>query len=218
MHDLEPITLVGGAETVSDQITTALRFAQRVVAADGGAAAALRAGVRPERVIGDMDSLSSDLKESLADVIELVSEQATTDFEKCLTRLNARRILAVGFLGGRIDHQLAVLNVLARYRDKQVILLGRDDVAVMLPDGEIALELPVGMRLAMMPLAKARVWSSGLRWDVSGQEMTPDGFNSSSNEVAGPVTIRSEGPVLLSIPPEELQALWDALPDDVPGK
>ena len=71
----EPVTLIGGAQSGNDEISTAIRLAPRIVAADGGAAHVIAAGYRPERVIGDLDSLSDDLRVSLADVVEQVSEQ-----------------------------------------------------------------------------------------------------------------------------------------------
>ena len=207
----EPVTLIGGAQSGNDEISTAMRLAPRIVAADGGAAHVIAAGYRPERVIGDLDSLSDDLRLSLADMIEQVSEQDTTDFEKCLMRIDAARVLALGFMGGRIDHQLAVLNVLARYADRRVVLLGVGDCAVVVPKEGLSLTLPVGDRIALMPLGASQAWTTGLRWNLDGQTLAPDGKISSSNEVAGPITVRAEGPVLLSTSAANLPALWSAL-------
>ena len=207
----EPVTLIGGAQSGNDEISTAMRLAPRIVAADGGAAQVIAAGYRPERVIGDLDSLSDDLRLSLADVIEEISEQETTDFEKCLMRIDAPRILALGFMGGRIDHQLAVLNVLARYQDRRVVLLGAGDCAVIVPKEGLSLSLPVGNRIALMSLGASQAWTMGLRWNLDGQALAPDGMISSSNEVAGPITVRAAGPVLLSTSAANLPALWAAL-------
>jgi thiamine pyrophosphokinase len=207
----EPVTLIGGAQTGNDEISTAMRLAPRIVAADGGAAQVMSAGYRPERVIGDLDSLPDDLRLSLADVIECVSEQETTDFEKCLMRIDAPRILALGFMGGRIDHQLAVLNVVARYAGRRVVLFGAGDCAVVVPKDGLSLTLPVGDRVALMPMGVSQAWTTGLRWNLDGQALAPDGMISSSNEVAGPITVRVSGPVLLSTSAANLPALWSAL-------
>ena len=207
----EPVTLIGGAQSGNDEISTAIRLAPRIVAADGGAAHVIAAGYRPERVIGDLDSLSADLRVSLADVVEQVSEQETTDFEKCLMRMDAPRILALGFMGGRIDHQLAVLNVLARYADRRIVLFGAEDCAAVVPETGLSLTLPVGDRIALMPLGASQAWTTGLRWNLDGQSLAPDGMISSSNEVAGPITVRTTGPVLLSTTRANLTALWSAL-------
>ena len=57
-------------------------------------------------------------------------------------------------------------------------------------------------RVSLLPLGAAMLWTEGLRWDVDGAEMAPDGFISISNEVAGEVRVRAKGPVLLAVPLE----------------
>ncbi len=208
----DAVTLVGGADPSLADLTTALSHAPILVAADGGADAVLAAGLRPQAVIGDMDSLGPAARSTFADCLHPVGEQATTDFEKCLTRIAAPLIIAVGFTGGRLDHTLAVLNVLARHVNRQVILLGRDDVSFLVPRGHIVLTLPVGMRLSLLPLAEARVDTAGLRWPVVDAAMHPTGYISPSNAVAEPrVDIHAIGPVLVSLPPDALGYVIDAV-------
>ena len=208
---LDIITLIGGAGATTDEVSTAVALSSSVVAADSGADAALEAGVEPCIVIGDLDSISPKAKAAFRHKIECFNEQETTDFEKCLLSTKASRILAVGFSGGRLDHQLSVLNVIARYTERRIVLYGCGDVSILIPDSGMTLELPVGTRLSLMPLAQARVWSQGLRWDLSGQWMRPDGFVSISNEVCGQVCLRAEGQILLVLPAEALGQVWQQI-------
>jgi thiamine pyrophosphokinase len=120
-------------------------------------------------------------------------------------------VIGVGFLGGRMDHSLASLNVLARHRDRAVILLNEADVCCVVPEAGLRLSLPAGMRLSLLPLGAARLWTEGLRWDVDGADMAPDGFISISNEVAGEVRVRAEGPVLMAVPLEGFGAVVSAV-------
>lgn len=196
----EAVTLIGGGPIVAELLTLARTVAPRIVAADGGAGVVLATGAVPEAIIGDMDSLDPKARAAFADRLYHIAEQETTDFEKCLARIAAPLVIGVGFLGGRMDHSLASLNVLARHRDRAVILLNEADVCCMVPAGGMRLSLPVGARLSLLPLGSARLWTEGLRWNVDGAEMTPDGFISISNESAGKVRIRAEGPMLLAVP------------------
>ena len=77
-------------------------------------------GCQPKQVIGDLDSLSPSLRSELdpSRVIH-VAEQDTTDFEKLLIRVDAPFMLAIGFMGGRIDHQMAVQTVLTAYAHRK---------------------------------------------------------------------------------------------------
>jgi len=214
VHSFDGITLVGGAQLGRGSLDEARAIAPGIVASDGGAAACLAAGLRPLAVIGDMDSLTDPARAAFAEVLHHLPEQDTTDFEKCLTRIAADYVVGVGFLGGRMDHSLAALNVLARYRDRVVVLLGEADVVAVVPRGGITLALEKGERLSLMPLGQARVRSHGLRWDLDGDALSPDGLVSISNEAAGrEVHIEAEGAVAVMLETRRLGALVSALPD-----
>ena len=212
VHAATPVTLLGGADIDAGDLNMCLRLAPMVVAADGGADHALRAGRSPVAVIGDMDSLTEAARTAFAAVLHPVAEQDTTDFEKCLTRIRAPLILAAGFLGGRLDHTLSTLGVLARLRACHVVLVTRDDVCVLLPAGESLWPLATGLRLGVLPLGAVRVSSEGRRWDLNDRAMAPDGLVSSSNAVAsGPVRLQVAGPVLLTLPRQAAGVVTDVV-------
>lgn len=195
------VTLVGAASVDDAAIEDCLRLAPVLVAADGGAAAALRFGM-PQAVIGDFDSIDSP---SLASVPEArlhrVPEQDTTDFQKCLARIEAPLVLAAGFLGQRVDHTLAAFTALVRYQ-RPCLLVGRHDVCFHLAPGRgYALDLPVGTRLSLFPMAEVSGESEGLRWPVAGLRFAPGGVIGTSNEVTGPVRLRFGAPGMVAIMP-----------------
>ncbi|SFR35505.1 thiamine diphosphokinase [Yoonia tamlensis] len=204
------VCLVGGARVNPQVITSILPIVDHFVAVDGGADHLLDAGISPRAVIGDLDSLSEHARATFAAQITHIPEQATTDFEKALTRVANPMIIALGFTGGRMDHILAVLNVLARNTARAVILLDETDLCFVARIGETRIAPPAGTRIALMPLAAARVTATGLRWSFADQDMHPTGFISSSNEVAGPVTVQTDGPVLITLPAAHLQIAMQA--------
>lgn len=197
----EPVTLLGGGAVDAYQLQQMLSLAPRLVAADGGANMAVAAGLIPDFVIGDYDSV---LPETLAmvppDRQMRVPEQETTDFEKCLSRIVAPLILGLGFLGPRADHTLAAFSALVRYPERPCILIGPDDVVFACP-ASLALDLPPGMRLSLFPMVPVRGESTGLRWPIDGLDLAPDGRIGTSNEAVGPVTLRPGGRGLLVLLP-----------------
>ena len=81
----DPITLVGGAYVSTENFKASTQFASNVVAADGGANTCLQYGVKPDAVIGDLDSIEETSKVQIEDDrIHFVSSQDDTDFEKSL--------------------------------------------------------------------------------------------------------------------------------------
>jgi thiamine pyrophosphokinase len=156
-------------------------------------------------VVGDLDSLSDHARATFGDRLHHIAEQSTTDFEKTLNRIDAPMIIAVGFTGGRMDHVLAVLNVLARHVSRAVVLLDEVDLCFAAASGETRIAPPIGTRMSLMPLAACNVTATGLRWPFADQDMHPARFISSSNEVAGPVTVQTDGPLLITLPAAHLQ-------------
>lgn len=195
------ITLLGGGEIGPDDIKTALHLAPLLVAADGGAAAALEQCHELHAVIGDLDSLSaSDRARIPAERIIRIEEQDSTDFEKALRMVAAPVILGVGFLGARLDHQFAALNVLARHRHKPCILIGATEIVMHVPP-ILEMDLKKGDVVSLLPMAAVRGRSRGLEWPIDGLSLAPDGRIGTSNCAMGRIQLEMDGPGMLTIVP-----------------
>jgi len=196
-----PVTLIGGGALGADDLAVALALAPGLVAADGGAAAALSAGYMPEAVIGDFDSLGRTDRDRIPpERLFPISEQDSTDFDKVMRRVSAPLMLAVGFLGARVDHQLAAFNTLVRHPAQRCILIGPGEVVFHAPPC-LALDLEPGAVVSLFPMRRLTGRSQGLEWPIDGLEMAPDGRVGTSNRALGPVRIETEGPGLLVIVP-----------------
>lgn len=179
------MTLLGPVTGDPKVLNDAVSLATILVAADGGANVAVDANLKLDAVIGDMDSITAETRAALAESAVIhVHEQETTDFEKCLQRVSADVILAVGFLGGRIDHSLSTFNVLSRFPEQPVILVGDEDIVFLAPP-RIELALPVGTRISLFPFAPLKGHSVGLNWPIDGIAFRPDtkiGVSNSTNK------------------------------------
>jgi thiamine pyrophosphokinase len=195
------VTLVGGAEPSAQSLEEALKFAPTLVAADGGADRALGLGAVPVAIIGDLDSVSRSAIERIgADKVFEVYDQDKTDFEKSLTLIDAPFVIAVGFANGRIDHTLAVMSALVQDRGAPVIVLGEDDVVFAAPL-ELSLDLEVGSRFSLFPMADIRGRSEGLEWPLDPHAFSPAGRIGTSNRVTGPVRLTFDARGMLVITP-----------------
>jgi len=214
VHSKNAVSLVGGGNPSHSDIVISMAKAPKLVAADGGANFCLQAGLIPEAVIGDLDSISNESRAHIPKraLIEYF-DQDITDFEKCLRRIKAPFIIASGFTDGRMDHTLANFAVLARRVGSPTLLLDRVDVAFAAPQ-ELSMDLPVGTRFSLFPFAPVRGQSTGLKWPIDGLTIDPAGRLGTSNEVEGPLHLTFDAPgTIVIIPKEHLAAAIAALTD-----
>ncbi len=201
VQSLEPITLVGGGDAGPGDLDLALNRAPTLVAADGGADTALAAGHVPVAVIGDIDSLSEAAQAAIPpNRLFPVREQNSTDFDKALRNIQTPLVLGVGFLGARLDHQLAALNTLVRHGNRRCILIGPVEVIFHLPPS-LELALSAGDIVSLFPMAPVAGCSQGLEWPIDGLSLAPDGKIATSNRALGTVRLEMSAPGLLMIAP-----------------
>ncbi|MEP2029113.1 MAG: thiamine diphosphokinase [Paracoccaceae bacterium] len=216
------VTMVGGGPAKTEDLLNVLAYSPFLVAADGGAVLADRAGLVPDAVIGDFDSIPKQLLDKLPqDCLHRIAEQDSTDFEKALSNVAAPLVLAVGFTGARTDHQLAVFHTLVLHPNRPCIVIGAQDVVCLAPP-VLSLDLVVGDTVSLFPMGPVSGHSEGLRWPIDGLNFSPDQKIGTSNEATGPVRLRFDAPKMLLVLPRHaipllvqhwMQAplLWPAL-------
>ena len=96
-----------------------------------------------------------------------ISNQNTTDLEKVLLNTQSPLTLGIGFLGSRIDHELAALSALGKFSHKKIILIGEKDIIFLAPPS-FSLSSFEGMRVSLYPLDSVKVQSDGLKWSTEG--------------------------------------------------
>jgi len=215
------VTLLGGGPVADGELEAILSLAPVLAAADGGASHALDAGYTPEAVIGDLDSFNASAYPAFPrERIHHIKEQDSTDFDKALRGIEAPLTLALGFVGARIDHELAAYHTLLMHPARRCILIGPEDVVLHLPP-RIDLTLPEATRLSLYPMQGVTGRSRGLRWPIDGISFHPATRIGTSNAVVAPdVTLEMDGPgMLLILPRVHLKEACRALmaTDPAPG-
>lgn len=205
------VTVIGGGQVTRSDLALATTVAPLLVAADGGADRALELGRMPDWVIGDLDSVSNRGRAAVPpDRLLHVAEQDSTDFVKCLTRIRAPVVMAVGFAGLRLDHTLAALTALVAQDVGRVIMIASDDVIFAAPP-RVTLPLMPGTRVSLYPMGPARGTSSGLEWPIDEIDFAPGGRVGTSNRATGLVSLRIQGKMLVILPRECLGTVLTAL-------
>lgn len=180
------------------------------IAADSGLDLALGLGLEVDIVVGDMDSVDST---NLASVtrrgVRMVrhrSDKEETDLELALGLAAARspeRVHVLVGAGGRLDHALANLAVLASPRWKCAAVSAQVGVArVWVVRGVVELPLRLREPLALQPMGGPAygVTTEGLAFPLTDEMLDPFAGRGIANQVVDePVRITVDGGVVLAI-------------------
>ena len=183
-----------------------------VIAADSGLDHAHAAGLRPDVVIGDMDSVDPALlADAAADGVEILRHPASkdaTDLELALAHAHAeghRRIVVIGGTGGRISHLLANASLLAGpvFADTEMEWRTGDAViGVVRPDRSATIVGTVGDLVSLVPIGGGAegVTTDRLRWPLSDATLPSGSTRGISNEMTDTTAAVSlRGGVMLAI-------------------
>lgn len=151
-----------------------------VVAVDAGAEALLAAGRVPSAVVGDMDSARAqtlaELEKRGARIERHAADKRDTDAALALAHLRGcREVLFVGAGGGRMDHALANLHLLAEVSTwAQVRAVDVDhETWVVTPEHPLTMHLPKGATVSAIPFDPVveGITYEGLAYRLSGAQM-----------------------------------------------
>ena len=173
------------------------------ICCDGAADKALKLGIIPDLVIGDLDSVSAAGKKKSRSVVP-VGNQDSTDLEKALAWLDRkgmgrRRTVLAGFTGDRADFTLYNLHLLKRFADRDLLMID-DRFSIFPARPRTALSgLKKGTLISLMPLSRTTdVTTTGLKWNLKNATLEPGGIESVSNRsVSGSVSLRFKKGFLL---------------------
>ena len=170
-----------------------------VIAADAGATSLDRLGRMPDRLVGDLDSVSDELLERLAAAGVAIdrhpADKDASDTELALgaaIAAGATEIVLLGATGGpRLDHELANVLLLAdpALGDRDVrIVHGPTTVRVLRGGGRLALEGAAGDLVTLLPVDGdvTGVDIDGVRWPLSNATLRVGRSRGLSNEVVEP--------------------------------
>lgn len=156
----------------------------RIFCADGGTRRALDLGLTPERIIGDFDSLSSELLGQMAAagvrLYRYPADKDKTDLELALELAIAEEpdeILLIAALGGRLDQMLANILLLTRpeYATAQLTLVDGFQWATLLHGpGTVCINGQPGDTLSLIPLTPMvkQVNLTGVVWPLAAATLT----------------------------------------------
>ena len=150
-----------------------------IVAADSGLALAEAAGIKPDWIVGDMDSLNDGSRLNhypKEKVICYPVDKDYTDTEIALALLwekTCKDAWIIGGGGGRIDHIFGIRDLFERERYPVRWITANEDIYCVEGGAEnnrLSLAIKQGKLVSVFPLGTGpwKAESKGLKWDLGG--------------------------------------------------
>lgn len=185
------VLVLAGGDPVDERVLELLPPVAMVVAADSGLEQAARLGLRVDLVVGDFDSVDPDAlaaaERAGATTERYPVDKDHTDLELAVLaaqRLDAVRVVVVGGWGGRIDHALANLLLLAApaYASLHLEAVGTGGRVVAVHDRAELVGSP-GDLVTLLAVGGAAhgVTTQGLRYPLRGETLEPGATRGVSN-------------------------------------
>jgi thiamine pyrophosphokinase len=164
-----------------------------IICADGGYRIADSLSLTPNLLIGDLDSVE-DIHPESTRIIRYPREKDSSDFELALRKaegLKPERVYVYGALGGRPDHLLVNLVLLAHARVP--VIFQEESAECRNVPGEVVLEGYRNSICSLVPLDTCVVSNRGFKYPLDRETIGPSGRGLSNlvvEEVAAVTRIR----------------------------
>ncbi len=165
-----------------------LREAERIICCDGSAGNLVNAGMIPDAIVGDMDSLSDALKIRFSDRIYINKDQETNDLTKAVNWCHEsgfNDIIITGATGKREDHTIGNISLLAEY-SKYLKVVMVTDTGIFRPfDKTCKLESFKGQQISVFSIdPETVITSTGLRYPLTRKKLR-NWWEATLNEATG---------------------------------
>ena len=164
-----------------------------IIAVDRGYESALKMGIIPDLILGDMDSVSPEKLHSARDqgiqIREFPAEKDESDLELAIDesiRMNPDRIVILGATGGRMDHTLFNILLLLKYDNINITIKSiREEI--FLADKKTEINAPIGTTVSLVPLTTEikGIVAEGFKYPLKGESLYMASSRGLSNILTG---------------------------------
>lgn len=213
-NDVGVVVVVTGGAPLDPAAVADLPDDAIFVCADGGLDWAKAAGLVPNVLVGDLDSVSAEglaWADAHAVVVRHPVDKSATDTELAIDHalsLGSRRLVLIAGPGDRLDHTVAAIGALGSpsldHLDSVESWWGADRLYVATPRRPVRLDAPSGTTFSALAMhGPCRgVDITGARWPLAGADLDPlVGVGVSNQVLDAPVGVTIRAGVLTVIVP-----------------
>ena len=165
-----------------------LRKASRIICCDGAAVSLVKSDLFPYAIVGDCDSLDSELSRKFSDRIFKDTDQETNDLTKAVrwcSEKGYKEVVILGATGKREDHTLGNISLLVEYAQFMTVRM-ITDTGIFYPILESTrFESSPGQQISVFSIdPDTEITSSGLKYPLNKRKLK-NWWEATLNETVG---------------------------------
>ncbi|GHU87390.1 thiamine pyrophosphokinase [Bacteroidia bacterium] len=176
IQDFKTIILANGTFPEHEIPLSFLQHAERIICCDGGTENLLKSGLEPSFIVGDLDSLSENIKTHYSPILNHDPDQETNDLTKAVhfcVKNGWKEITILGATGKREDHSLGNISLLADYTMKARVQMLTDYGVFTSMNSSATFESFRGQQISIFSLTPPTLFTtSNLQYPLDKKELT----------------------------------------------
>ncbi len=200
---MKALIIANGSQPSGRIVRQLARDSDLTVCADGGARKAWAMGIKPDIILGDLDSISRTIIRGFKGVpLMFIDDQESTDLEKAILyclRCGATSISILGGLGSRVDHSTGALGCMRRFGSLCDLELYDSIGRVTSVGKHLQTDARVGERISLIPLTRCTgIVTKNLKYPLRNESLELGVREGISNEaLAKSITVSVKRGTLL---------------------
>jgi len=182
------VVLADGRFPQTDLPRSYLLNAEMIICCDGAIVPLQTCKLVPSVIIGDMDSISQELRKKYRELIVEISDQETNDLTKAIrwaAANNVEELVILGADGKRIDHTIGNAALLAEHCRLLKLMMVTDEGFLLPVSGTTTFSSKPGQQISIFSLnGDTRYTSRGLKFPLNNTQLTSL-WSGSLNEAIG---------------------------------
>ena len=178
-----------------------LNSAKNIICTDGSADKLIDINLKPNLIIGDLDSLKIRPKDFF-DKIILDDTQNNNDLEKAIVyfidNFPNEELYILGANGLRDDHNLANLLLLSKFSKNISILMISNYSKIFINKGKNTYPSRLLQKISILTMSKiSKITTEGLKYKLNKSRLLPDSLGISNVAIDDKFTVNSSGNVFI---------------------
>ena len=179
-----PIILYGNGETPEKPFVLKKLFESKsIICVDGGVDKIIKLGLKVKLILGDMDSIESDIETYKTNFFKL-NDQSKTDLEKSLEwciEFGIKELSLIGFSGGRDDHAMNTLLIIKSFSNRIDITYYTNYSMIKCIKSDTNFKTYPGQRISIIPTSEnIKITTSGLEFPLKSTILRSPGHGISN--------------------------------------